>query len=72
LPWPPADLGDTGLRRGHPRQSGTGEAVPLEVADAGNLVDEDVGALRILENLGHQASGTTGYEESSSPAQRIF
>ena len=39
------DLGDIGVQRGHPLQRGTGEAMPLEVAEVSNLVDEDVGAL---------------------------
>ena len=40
-----ADLGDIGMQRDHPLQGGIGEAVPLEVAEVGNLVDEDVGPL---------------------------
>jgi hypothetical protein len=39
------DLGHIGVQRGHPLQGGTGNAVPLEVAEVGNLVDEDVGTL---------------------------
>ena len=39
-----ADLGDIGVQRSHPLQGGTGKAVPLEVAEVSNLVDEDVGA----------------------------
>ena len=40
-----SDLGDIGVQRGHPFEGGTGEAVPLEVAEVGDLVDEDVGTL---------------------------
>ena len=39
------DLVDIGVQRGHPLQSGTGEAVPPEVAEVGNLMDEKIGAL---------------------------
>ena len=41
----PSDLGDVGVQRGHPLEGGAGEAVPLEVAQVGNVVDEDVGAV---------------------------
>jgi hypothetical protein len=40
-----ADLSDIGVQRGHPLQGGAGKAVPLEIAEVGNLVDENVGAL---------------------------
>ena len=40
----PSDFADIGVKRGHPLQAGSGQAVPLEVAEVGNLVDEDVGA----------------------------
>ena len=39
------DLSDIGVQRGHPLQGGAGEAVPFEVAEVGNLVNEDVSAL---------------------------
>ena len=37
-----ADLGDIGVQRGHPLQRGTSEAVPLEVAEVGNLVESSL------------------------------
>ena len=40
-----ADLGDIGVQPGHPLQGRTREAVPLEIAQVGNVVDEDVGAV---------------------------
>jgi len=40
-----ADLGDVGVQSGHPVQGGTRDAMPLEVAEVGDLVNEDVGAL---------------------------
>jgi hypothetical protein len=38
-----ADLGDVGMQPGHPGQFGVVGAVPLEVTQVGDLVDEDVG-----------------------------
>jgi hypothetical protein len=38
-----ADFGDVGVQRGHPFEGGAGDAVPLEVAEVGNMVDEDAG-----------------------------
>ena len=40
-----ADLGDIGVQCGHPLEAEPVEAVPFEVAEVGNFVDEDVGAL---------------------------
>jgi hypothetical protein len=39
------DLGDVGVKRGHPLEGGAGGAVPLEVAEVGDTVDEYVGTL---------------------------
>jgi len=40
------DLGDVGVQRGHPLERLTRDAVPLEVVQVGDLVDEDLGPLR--------------------------
>ena len=40
-----SDVGDIGVQRGHPFQGSAGGAVPLQVAQVGNVVDEDVGPL---------------------------
>jgi len=40
-----SDVGDIGVKRGHPFQGGTGGAVPLQVTEVGDVVDEDVGTL---------------------------
>jgi hypothetical protein len=37
------NLGDVGMQRGHPGQLGVVGAVPLEVVQVGDLMDEDVG-----------------------------
>jgi hypothetical protein len=39
------DFGDVGVQPGHPFQGSTGDAVPLEVAEVGDVVDEDAGPL---------------------------
>ena len=40
------DLRDVGVQRGHPPERLTGDAVPLQVAQVGDLMDQDVGPLR--------------------------
>ena len=40
------DLRDVGVQPGHPPERLTGDAVPLQVAQVGDLVDQDVGPLR--------------------------
>jgi hypothetical protein len=47
-----SDLGTIGMQRSHPGQGGARKAVPLEVAEVGNLVHEDVGTPRKRERLG--------------------
>jgi hypothetical protein len=37
------NLGDVGMQRGHPGQLGVVGAVPPEVVQVGDLMDEDVG-----------------------------
>jgi hypothetical protein len=39
------DVGDVGVQRGHPFQGCPGDAMPLEVAQVSDVMDEDVGAL---------------------------
>ena len=61
-----SDLGDIGVQRGHPGQGGTGEAVPLEVAEVGNVVDEDVSTLSEGDQI-IVHSGVTGEHHRAVP-----
>jgi hypothetical protein len=38
-----ADVGDVGVQYGHPNQAAPGHAVPFQVAEVRDLMDEDVG-----------------------------
>ena len=52
------DFRNAGVQRGHPLKGLAGDTVPLQIAEIGDLVDEDVGIVseadQVISDSGHR------------------
>ena len=65
------DLGDVGVQPGHPLEGGAGDAVPLEVAQVGHVVDEDVGPVGQSDQVVVQAGVAGEHDRAGGGVEAV-